>query len=48
MIDSSRAMPIDAEAPAKLATLVGVDLIERGAARIAPLDPTVPNAPDAP
>lgn len=48
MIDSSRAMPIDAEAPAELATLVGVDLIERGAARIAPLDPTVPNAPDAP
>lgn len=48
MIDSSRAMPIDADAPAELATLVGVDLIERGAARIAPLDPTVPNAPDAP
>ena len=47
-LEAGCAAPIDAEAPAELATLVGVDLIERGAARIAPLDPTVPNAPDAP
>ncbi|MDZ8202292.1 hydroxymethylbilane synthase [Microbacterium sp. SSW1-59] len=48
MIDSSRAMPLDTDAPAELATLVGVDLIERGAARIAPLDPSTPAEADTP
>ncbi|MAP63372.1 MAG: hydroxymethylbilane synthase [Microbacterium sp.] len=48
MIDSSRAMPLEPAAPTELATLVGIDLIERGAARIAPLDPSAPAGPATP